>query len=287
MSTKRFAVYQLELNGKVLNEYPSVTAACGVIGVGAACISLVCTAYRSAAEQATYPTDPTPSKPSPRTVSGYAWCFVSDYRGPEPNRALFDVFPELEGRDLSTVDFDKIRPSMIKGARPIWQIEIDGTRIKLWSNRQEAAAAVKGTTVANIGTSILSGGTKLCGSFWWSQATYDEIVDPQLPYSKQIPSVVCDALKITTAEGSTRTIRPEVVILLKQNVNKVGDFTLQSRPVVRLTLDGESIDRWPGSGVACRELKLPRGVIDGVVCGNRKSAGGFGWRYMTDEEIFA
>jgi hypothetical protein len=262
-------VYQLELDGSIVKRFESVGAAGAEIGFEPSGISAVCSSYKKQHRKHI-------------VIGGFGWCHVSHYRGLEWNKAFVDVFPELIGRtDLSKSDFDLIRPSIARGARPVWQIEIDGTRVRLWNTRLEAEENVPNTN--NISMSCVSNGERLCGSYAWEDASFEDIVEPSRPYRKTIPAFVRKILQIP-AESQV-TLRPEIVTLLKQNKNTNGDFFINTRPIVQLEMDGTIVRFWPGITVAKRELGYGRGVIDAVLAGHYKATGGYRWRWMTLDEM--
>ena len=91
-----------------------------------------------------------------------------------------NLFPELVGF-TETINYDAIRPYIISGYKPIWQINIDGIRVKLWDSITEIQDTCGFT---NLNTSISSNGERLSGGYSWRKATYDEIANPERPFVK-------------------------------------------------------------------------------------------------------
>lgn len=154
----KIPVYQLELNGNIIKKFESVSDANTEIGSN---ISSVCTGY---------------NKNNGRNLAyGYGWCFVRDYSSPRINKIFLELFPELIERD--DILFDKIRPYIIKGSRPIWQIDIDGRRIKLWDSIADVSILA---AKSNIHSARMSDGKKLAGGYFWKYASYDDILNDEI-----------------------------------------------------------------------------------------------------------
>ena len=62
------------------------------------------------------------------------------------------------------------------------------------------------------------------------------------------------------------------------------EVDLRFKAVVQCTLNGDVIKIWDGSTSASKALNINRSSISACCLGNKNSAGGFLWRYATDEE---
>lgn len=107
-----------------------------------------------------------------------------------------NVFPELEGR--TDINFDKIRGYIKNLSRPVWQIDLDGTRINMWASITEAMGNI--TTINNgvssMCSSIQSNGLRLYRGYYWEYASYEDICNPNNKYEKNILPIVVKALNI-------------------------------------------------------------------------------------------
>jgi len=263
-------VYQLELDGTIIKKFDSVQEA-GIITGSGANISAICISYLNEKN----------SDKLRYTSFGYGWCYVKDYTIPILNKSISKFFPELVGR--VDIEYDKIRKYIDSGSRPIWQIDIDGTRIKLWESCQEAEKNVPNTCTSNIWSSMDSEGSKLSGSYYWQRASYEEIINPNIEYIKIIPEIIKNALNIP--KESLLSIRPSVVKLLRENISKNGDFSIKTRPIIQLSLDDKIIKYWSGPTKARVELGYGRNQIESALNSNTAKSNGYKWRYMTLEEI--
>lgn len=263
-------VYQLELDGKIIKKFDSVQEAAIITGSGAN-ISAICISYlnEKKSEKLRY------------TSVGYGWCYVKDYTIPIVNKSIVKFFPELLGRE--DIDYNKIRKYIDSGSRPVWQIDIDGTRVKLWESCQEAEKNVPKTCTANIWSSMESNGNKLAGSYYWKRASYEDIILPNNQYVKIIPEIIRSALNIP--KESLLSIRPEIVKLLRENIGKNGDFAIKTRPIIQLSLDDKIIKYWSGPTKARLELGFGRNQIEEALNSTTHKSNGYKWRSMTIEEI--
>lgn len=214
---------------------------------------------------------------APYTSFGYGWCFIEDYDKPIINPYLLELFPEID--DISNINFNIIRPYIKSGLRPIWHIDIDGTRIGWFESINHAANVLK-VSQSNI-ANILINKNNLCLGHSFEYMTYEEIVNPRLDYIKIIPKIIKDVLKL----DNNIIMKSFVKDLLKQNKDSKGIFYIKTRPIIRLSLDNDILDYFPSVSDAYNKLKMNRGCIEEVLKGNNKTAGGFVFRYMTIEEM--
>ena len=114
------------------------------------------------------------------------------------------------------------------------------------------------------------------------EVTYEEIINPELEYNIEVPIVIKNALKMT----SNQKIRPEIVGLLRENISTDGSIRFRTRPIAQLNLDGTLVKYWSGPYKAMHELGYGRNQIEHVLYGGGKSANGYKWRWLTEEEIY-
>jgi hypothetical protein len=266
----RVPVYQLELDGNIIKKFNSVGEADSEINGSSGNISAICSSYTNDKDSG-----------SRYSSAGFGWCYVRDYTTPKINGFFKKMFPELEGKE--GLDFSKIRKYIDSGSRPVLQIDIDGSRIKLWESCQDAQAEIPNATVTNIWLSMQSNMTKLAGKFYWQQASYNDIISSENTYIKVIPKPIRLALCIP--EESQTLLRPEIVHLLRENIGEDGSLYIKTRPIIQMTIAGEFIRNWPSATKARHALNLGRNNIEEALKGNQKTAFGYKWRYMTLEEL--
>jgi len=265
----RVPVYQLELDGNIIKKFNSLDEASEITG-SSSNISAVCSSYTKDKDDRLR-----------HSSAGYGWCYVRDYTVPKINGFFKKMFPELEG--VEGIDYSKIRKYVDSGSRPVLQIDIDGSRIKLWESCQDVEKEVPMTTVAAIWISMNSNMTKICGGFYWRQASYYEIINPTNIYTTVIPEPVRIALEIPA--GSNLSLRPETVKLLHENTGEDGSLYIKTKPIVQMTTSGEVIRNWSSPEKARHTLHLGRNNIEQVLKGRQQTACGYKWRHMTLEEL--
>ena len=260
-------VYQLELDGSIIKKWDGACDVSELTGMDdGAQISTLCKSYTKK------------NSVGRHTVFGYGWCYVSDYKEPKINKVLSKLFPTLI--NLKNVNFEIIRKYIIRGSRPVWQIDLDGRRVKLWDCAIDAINSGIGGCVRNIHHSYSLGKT-LSGRYFWQLASYEDIIDPTRHYTKIMPTIVSNALQIE----NNANIRPEILTLLRENISEDGQFTIKVRPIVQLTLDNKIVKYWSGPTYASKQLGYGRNQIEGCLYGKCNKSNGFKWRYMTTEEI--
>jgi hypothetical protein len=263
-------VYQLELNGTIKKRFDSVCEAADYINMSSSNIISACRFHSSKTVVKTQ-----------FSSGGFGWCYVKDYVTPQINPKFKHLFPELEFK--SDINFDKIRKYVAAGSRPVWQIELDGTRIKLWESCQDVTNEIQNTSVSNIWISINTNLLRSSGGFYWQQASYEDIIGSNDTYDLVIPPLIKNTLGIP--ENGTYKIRPEITKLLRENISSDGSFQIQSKPIMQYSLSDLFIKSWVNPTKARLSLGMGRNNIEQVLKGFQKSAGGFKWRYMTLDEI--
>jgi hypothetical protein len=260
-------VHKLELNGTIIESFNSIKK---IKDKFLPIISTICSDYRINKNKITI-------------FEGFGYCYVSDYKEPRINKSFSNLFPELVNR-ISEVDFNILRPFVIRTTRPIWQINIDGTRIKLWDSMADAQTGLN-INMSNIATSIKTNGERLAGGgYSWTTATYDEIANPERPYQKIIPAIVKKALGIPL-DNTTLQIRPEITAILRENVSSDGQFTIKTRPIKQLDMDDNLIRIWSSPTKARNDLSIGRNLIELCLVGRMKQTHGFKWKTLELDEI--
>lgn len=257
-------VYQLELDGSIIKKWDGMCdVKLDIDEPSSAFLSSVCSEYK---KESSYR----------NSCCGYGWCYVSHYIKSKINKSFSTLFPEIT--DFRNINFDILRKYVTRGSRPVWQIDLDGSRIKLWESM--ADVNVNHTSSANIHKSYSAGKT-LSGGYFWQLASYEDIINPSKDYIKIIPDIVKKALQIE----ENVNIRPEILILLRENISSDDRFTIKARPIVQLTLDGKIVKYWSSATIAYTHLGYGRGLIESCLYGKSNKSNGFKWRYLTTEEI--
>lgn len=255
-------IYQLELNGKILNKFDGIVNAEKYLEnhelKQGQSISIICSLYRKGKYQ---------------TSSGYGWCYIDDYKEQTVSDSLKNIFPELVGRN--NVDYDVIRKYIINISRPIWQIDLDGTRINKFDSINAAAIALK-LNVTNINV-YMKNSEYLVSGYSFRYVSYDDMINPESYKIKNIPDKIKNIFKI---EDDSTFIHPKIIKLLKENISKNGDFAIKTAPVIQETLDGKYINVFPNASKARQSLGFGRETVEAVLRGKNSMAGGFFFRYL-------
>lgn len=259
---KKVPVYQLELNGVIIRRFATVSLVRENMGIDP---SPVCTSY---SEQ----------KLATRHQSGgYGWCYVSDYISPKPNKIYCDLFPELVSQ--KNINFDILRPFIIRRSRPVWQIDIGGNKINLWASAYDMGK----DSVAGIWTSIKSNFTRAHLGYFWSFASYEEIINSISLKDCEIPQLTKNALKIPAIEGLR--LKKSVIKLLYENKSQQSNsFFIKKRPLYQLSYENQIVKIWPGAVKVSTELGYDKRRINHACNVNGKSYG-YIWRHMKLQEM--
>lgn len=256
-------VYQLELNGEILNKFDGIVNAEKYLnnnccGEGQS-ISTVCGAYK---------------KNIYKTSAGYGWCYIDDYEKSKISETFKNLFPELI--DRKDINYNVIRKYIINISRPIWQIDIDGTKIKQFESINLAADSfnIHPTQICKC----LNNENYLVKGFMFKHVSYEDIIDPNSDKIKNIPQQIKDIFNI---KDDNVIIHPKIIKLLKGNVSSNGDFAIKSAPVIQETFDHKFINAFPNASITRKTLGLGRETVEAVLRGKSKSAGGFNFRYLT------
>ena len=259
----RVPVYKLELNGTIVEEYPSVTDANISISEGAD-ISSVCNGYSNKDKDKRY------------TSSGYGWCYKKDYKTPIINKMYKKIFPELISQN--DIQYDKIREFVSSGTRPVWQLDLDGTRIKLWN--LPSYINIEGYDIIGGNITKAINDKSMCSGYYWEYSTYEDILDPSRNYVKKTPEYICNILEIP----ENRFLKPEIVSIIRENVTESGHLRIRSKPIVQLH-NNIIIKYWSGPNKANITLKYTRNTIERCLSGKQKIVKGYEWRFATIDEM--
>lgn len=258
-------VYQLELDGQIIRRFESLKHVKTSLEYDP---YAVCAGY-------------TKTKPQNLSGLGYGWCYVSDYREPLANRALSGLFPELVGR--KNIDFDILRPYIVRSSRPVWQMDIGGNKLKLWQSVTDTENDLSG--IINLRKAITSNLKIVAEGHFWIYATYEEIVNPKKPTPVKIPELIRKILGIPDIEGIT--LKKSVIKLLAENTPETSNaFRINKRPFYQLTLDEEIIKAWSGPTRMSIELGYVMNPILHVLkTGLHRTSHGYKWRYFKLQEL--
>lgn len=258
-------VFQLELDGSIIKKWDGGCDTSELTGMKGNNVSQCCSSYKKNVGQ------------QRNICGGYGWCLVSDYKEPIVNKSFSSLFPEIT--IFTNINFDAIRKYVIQGSRPLWQIDLDGRRVKLWECCKNVSESMN-VCIPNLHKSYYEG-KHLCGGYFWQLASYDDIINPTNTYVKIIPVIVKNALNI----DDNVNIKPEIVSLLRENISTDGKFTIKTRPIVQLNLDDTIVRYWSNATIAYKTLGYGRGLIEGCLYGKSNKSNGYKWRYLTLEEI--
>jgi hypothetical protein len=204
---------------------------------------------------------------------GYNWCYEKDY---DINKTFYkkilEIFPDI--KDFEILNYEHIRKYIVKEARPVWQLDLDGTKVNYFDSIKDAAESLN-VSVCGIHNSILKSNHLIKG-YKFKYMTYDESVEPNnFKEKKEVIDYVKNALDIP----DNTKIKSEICKILHENMNTIGELKLTA-PIVQLNDDGTIERIWPGQRVIERELKLTRNTIYTYMRENNKN-----WRKITIDEM--
>ena len=229
-------IYMLELNGIILNEFSSIKEAEKYLGFESSTrISAACVNYENGNDINLY------------QYAGYGWCWKESYKKNIINPMLKSCFPDINCDD-PVVDYNKLRPYVIRGVRPVWKLKLDGTRIELCDRRHD-------TKIADTQN-----------GYGWEYATYRDICIKNNTYTKKVNNV----------------LRNTAISLDEKEID-LSNFTSRgkSQPIWEIDLDGKRVKKWASKSSAERELNINRGIIDNAIQGKTSHAANRIWEYAT------
>ena len=159
------AVYQLELDGSIIKEYHSYFNAKTTFSKD---MKTVLLAYKT--------------ENYGKSCGGYWWCYKEDYKGKMIHPKVIDIFPDI-------IDFpefknyDLIREYLSNESRPIWQLNLNGERIKLWKSISEICKVLN-VSDRSITLSLRSDGFKITKLSSYVYAKLEDLINIDKQYEK-------------------------------------------------------------------------------------------------------
>ena len=247
-------ILKLELNGKIIKEYINAAEAAKELGMQEKFCINACIKYRNGITI---------------TSAGYGWCYKKDFKTPIVNSKLIDLFPEISNFDI---DYDVIRENVLCGSKHVWQIDLDGTRIKLWNSINIITREIgvpKTCIIASLRTEGLYSG------YQWKYATLDETYNPSQQYDKKINKTVKKALGIP---DNKIKFKLGILEILRLNLIKDGSLKITT-PIAQLNDDGTIKKIWPSPYIIEKVLDIKTTTIR-YACEIKNK-----WRKLTLDEI--
>lgn len=216
--------YKLELDGTIIEELKGTD--------GNSNISMVC----SLAKKRTH-------------YSGYGYCYKEDYIKPITNKALLNIFPNIDVKQIKNKEeWDKLRIYVKNKTKPIWKIELDGTRISITTD-VENKKKLNGRSVNNL----LKGRNKISTGFSYEYASWKDIINYPiiLSYTKK-PNGILKKLNLDKSNKIDFD-------LIRENNGK--------QMVWKIDENGNRIKRYKDVKDARNENGLGRETIESVIRG--------------------
>ena len=248
-------ILQLNFDGKIIKKFDRIEYAQEIYGTA---ISTACSNYFKKIYSISY---------------GFYWCYEKDY---DSNilfyEKILEIFPEL--RVFENLDFEHIRKYLINEARPVWQLDLDGTRVNHFNSIKDAAKSLD-VVIGSIYTSIMISNHFIKG-YKFKYMSYYESIEPNNYINNK---EVIDYVKISLGIPDNTKLKSEICKILHKNINTNGELKLTT-PIVELNDDGTIKCIWPGQRIIERELKLSRNTIYNYLHNNNKN-----WRKITIDEM--
>jgi HNH endonuclease/NUMOD4 motif/NUMOD1 domain len=252
-------VFQLELDGTILKGYDSLAEAIEIFQDETCTnnngnpIGGICASYQRGESRVTY--------------KGFGWCYQEDYKGKQFNENLSSCFDDIYERN--DIDFDAVRNLVTKKEKPVWQVDLDGTRVKLWRSASKAEEELD--ICLNISGKISSTECIFSGGWGWLRASYEDFIDPSRNYVKIPPQ------NITTIFGQLDHTKHLDIKILRQNIDVDNNLVIKTYPVWQLSYDGKRLKKFPNYETAEIAVGLSRNCIPVVLEGKTLTSGGFLW----------
>ena len=184
-----------------------------------------------------------------------------------------EIFPDIT--DFENLNYEHIRKYIVEEARPVWQLDLDGTKVNCFDSIKDAAESLN-VCASSIHNSISKTSNFIRG-YKFKYMTYEETVEPNnFKYIKEVIDYVITALDIP----DNTKIKGEICKILHENMNENGELKLTT-PIVQLNDDGTIKRIWSGQRVIERELGLPRNTIYRYIHDDNNK----NWRKATINEI--
>lgn len=240
----------------VINRFASVQEASRELGIDMSTISSVCRRKSS-------------------TAGGYYWCFEDDYDDSYVPRKIQwrgHVYSDEERLKLSKRYSGKNNPmhgthrskEENPHAIPVNQYSLKGKFIARFDCVKTAVEMLNISESYSNVCRCAKGRLKSAGGFIWR---YDFADVPITEYKR----------KTTLGYKHTNEAKDK---MSKARLGKIGGP--RAKQVLQYSLDGFFVKEFISANNADNEMKLPSGKVSSVCAGKRKSAGGFMWRFKTD-----
>ena len=249
-------VLQLNFDGKIIKNFDRIEQVEEIFGKGKASI---CRNYR---------------KKIYSFSCGYNWCYEKDYDSDITfHEKILEIFPDIT--DFENLNYEHIRKYIVKEARPVWQLDLDGTKVNCFDSIKDAAESLN-VTICSIHNSISKNNLFIKGYKFKYMSYYESVEPNNFIYIKEIIDYVITTLDIP----DNIKIKSEICKILHENVNTNGELKL-TVPIVQLNDDGTFKRIWSGQRVIERELGLPRNTIYRYLHDDNNK----NWRKITIDEM--
>ena len=155
---------------------------------------------------------------------------------------FYRVFPDINVSDQS-INYDILRPFVKDTVPPVWQLELDGERIKLW---RRSEISIDGFDVGSDAIGLALKNNSASYGYGWAYANYKDILEPDSEYEKIITTTVLDY-----GIDFTRNVD---FSLLRDSI-KNG---YEGKPVWEIDADGRRVKKWATRAAAERFHGLGR-----------------------------
>lgn len=251
-----YIVLQLNFDGTIIKKFDNISQAEEIAGKG---IRTTCCNY---------------TKKIYSLSNGYSWCYEKDY---DSNITFYEkilkIFPDIEV--FENLNYEHIRKFIIDETRPVWQLDLDGTKVKYFHSIKDAANSLDVRDISIYNSISIS--NHLCKGYKFKYMTYLESINPiKFIDAKEVIDYVKNALDIQ----DNRKLKSEICKILHENININGELKL-TKPIIQLNDDGTIKRVWSGQRVTERELKLPRNTIYRYMHDNNNK----NWRTIRMDEM--
>jgi hypothetical protein len=250
-------IYRLELNGTIKDEWISADIiekfSKNIGGIWTVCRSYVKSNIHNSPES------------GQSSSKGYGWCFIDCFKDPVPNPSLLRVFPDIDVNDQS-INYDMLRPFVRDTVPPVWQLDLDGERIKLW---RRSEINIDGFDVGTDAIGLALKNNSASYGYGWTYANYKDILEPDLEYEKIITTTVLEYGLDFTRDIDFSLLRDSI---------KNG---YEGKPVWEINVDGCRVKKWATRAEAERFHGLGRNAIEQALKGQVYKTGDKIWEWAT------
>lgn len=179
-------------------------------------------------------------------------------------------------------------------AKAIYQIDENGNIIKKWDTGREASLYYH-KSLSCVNTACRKQVKAL--SFYWAFVEnfnkddfYQNVIckKKKAKYVKPRIKIIikCSNNELQKEKPYRGIIKNKIIINLdskkEKRALKAAKNSPRSKVTLQYSLQGEFIQEWPSAGTPAKLYGITRGNIHECCKGNRKSAGGFIWKYKTN-----